>query len=199
MTDYDYGDHTPKAPHQAVLELSELIDEAGNLARGIAIKKRELDENERDYRDLTEKLIPNKMKMCGLKELTTDLGYTVTIKEDLFASIPSPTTINDERDPVKRQRLIERRLECFKWLEENGHDSIVNHEVRVKLGKGQADVSDKLIERLRDEEGLHVDETVEVHHKTLQALFRRLRSEKKDIPIETFGVFDKAVAKVSKK
>lgn len=199
-SEFDYGgDHTPKPAHAAIVELQEMIDEAGKLSDEVSKLTSQLAEKQGHLSDLTDKQIPNKMKLCGLKSLTTEQGYSVEMETDLFASIPSITSINKERDPVKRAYMVSRRFDAFEWLEKNGHDKIITREVVVQFDKGQKEVADALVEELKNSDRpMHVTEGIDVHHSTLRALLKRLRKESADFPAETFGVFDKAVAKVSK-
>ena len=199
-SEFDYGDeHTPRPAHAAIAELQEMIDEAGKLSDEVGELTALLSERQNYLSDLTDKQIPNKMKLCGLKSLTTEQGYSVEIETDLYAGIPSITAINKERDPVKREYMISRRFDAFEWLERNGHDKIITREVVVQFDKGQKDVADALVEELKNSDRpMHVTEGIDVHHSTLRALLKRLRKESADFPAETFGVFDKAVAKVSK-
>lgn len=195
---WDYGEHKPKPANDAVREITELVDLAGIYEAQIKTLKTQLEDLEKAHSDLTEDQIPNRMKMCGLSELITQSGYKVQIDTDLFVSIPSIGAITKERDPVKRQRMVERRVQCFQWLKDNGHDSHIKREVTIELGKGSDEQAQGLMERLRKEEGLHVNESVEVHPQTLRSLFKRFRKESKAFPAEMFAVFDKAVAKVSR-
>lgn len=199
-SEFDYGDeHTPRPAHALIAELQEMIDEAGQLSDEVRELTSQLAEKSAFLADLTDKQIPNKMKLCGLKSLETEQGYHVEIETDLFAGIPSITSINKERDPVKREYMINRRFDAFEWLEKNGHDKIITREVVVQFDKGQKEVADALVEELKNSDRpMHVTEGIDVHHSTLRALLKRLRKESADFPAETFGVFDKAVAKVSK-
>lgn len=195
----DYGSHTPVAPNEAVREVSALVDEVGQLEAEITKRTDELAEMTARHKQLSTQDIPEKLKKCGLVEMTTLQGYKVTLEKQLFANIPSVTAINKERDKVKRQRLIERRFECFKWLEEHGHDNVISREVIVKFGKDQEENSHSLAERLRGEEGYHVSESMDVHHSTLRSLLKQYREDSEPIPEELFGVYEPSVAKVSKK
>lgn len=199
-SEFDYGnEHTPRPANQDILELQEMIDEAGKLSDEVGELSSQLADKQRYLSDLTDKQIPSKMALLRLTTLGTEMGYHVQIETDLYAGIPSITAINKERDSVKREYMISRRFDAFEWLEKNGHDKIITREVVVQFDKGQKEVADALVEELKNSDRpMHVTEGIDVHHSTLRALMKRLRSESADFPAETFGVYDKAVAKVSK-
>jgi len=199
-SEFDYGEeHTPKPKAQIILELQEMVDDAGRLKGEVAELSEQLMNKQSALSDLIEDQIPNKLKMCGLKSLETEQGYKVEIETDLFASIPSVTAINKERDPVKRQYMVNRRVQAFKWLEDNKHDKIIKREITVEFDKGSKDDADALMEQLKNsDKPMHVTESMDVHPQTIRALLKKLREQSKVFPADVFGVYDKAVAKVSK-
>lgn len=200
-SEYDYGDHKPRPAQAAIRELQEMIDEAGKLDHEVAQLTAELGHLQNCLSDLTDNQIPNKMKLCGLKSLETEQGYSVKLEMETYGNIPSVGGITKERDPVKRQAMIERREACFRWLEDNQHDKIVTRQVIVQFDKDQKAAAQEVVDKIKEGgKPLHVTEELSVHHQTLNALIRRLRKDENvAVPEDIFGLFDKATAKVSKR
>lgn len=199
--DYDYGEHAPKATPSVIAQLTEKLELAASLEGEIASMTENLQEKEALLKQLTEKDIPGVMEKEGLTQFKTRSGLKVSLFKQLFASVPSVSKINGEHDRKKKAQLIKQRDDGIRWLEENGHGDIVKRELTVQLGKGEAELAAAVKEAIYncpDAEGIHVEEGVQVHHKTLSKLLAELRSDSKPIPEELFGVYEPSIAKVSR-
>jgi hypothetical protein len=197
--DLDYGDeHKPKATNEAIAAIHAEID------RAVAAEKREAELEEalksckKRREQITNEIIPRMMRDNGLTEIVTPNGVKVSINKSLFASIPAYTTINKEKDSDRRKELIQRREAAIKWLEDNGHESIIKRSFEIQFGKNEKAKAEAFkADVLKRGDGLHFSEGLDVHHMTLSSLVRELHKESTVFPWDVLGVAEKEVAVVS--
>lgn len=199
---YDFGpEHETKPSANIIAEISKLVDEAAELEQDIADQTEEVAALQRSYDRLVNRDIPAKMDICGVKEITTTSGYKVKLEKQLFASIPSASAINKERDKHKRAAMIKRRNDAIQWLEDNNHGDIVKRELTIQFGKGEADLAGRVWDMVAEQtadQSVHMDESIQVHHKTLAALVSELREQAQVVPEDLLGVHEPSFAKVSR-
>jgi len=152
------------------------LDEMASLARGlldaqkaVADAEKALSKAKEHARVLTEETIPSAMQELGVKKLVLDTGQTLTLSQEVYASIPE-----------------DGREKAFDWLEENGFGSIIKTEVTAAYGKGGVEDAVKLTEELK-ERGLNVEFSRNVHAQTLKAFLREQLAKAKDVPLDVFG------------
>ena len=131
-------------------------------------------------------LIPSLMASAGgIDKFTLDNGTSITIKDELYASITQA-----------------RQPEAFAWLEAHGHGDVIKDELKVALGKGEQ-ASNRAYVLMSTLEEMGIDDYSRkraVHPGTLAALIREQLGEGVDVPKETFGVHQqrRAIVKVAK-
>jgi hypothetical protein len=134
--------------------------------------------------------IPLLMSEIGIKEITLSTGEKVSIKDEIACSITEA-----------------REEAAFKWLEDNGHDSIIKTEVIVYFGKGEFEKAVELRDKLADDEELDVTPllTRNVHAQTLKSWLKQKieleQSEDKPendvaVPLELFGAMPYSMTKI---
>lgn len=64
------------------------------------------------FREIAEVKLPEAMRDVGLTSITLESGKTVTLKDNIYASISKA-----------------RQEEAFKWLRDNGHGSLIKERV----------------------------------------------------------------------
>lgn len=108
-------------------------------------------EEKKKIKKLEETIIPENMAEIGLKDLTLDNGAKITIKDVIFASIST-----------------DRQDKCFKWLKDNGHESIIKGSVNLTFAAGNDSEMQKAIDIL-EKEGYVPNYKNDVHYQTLNA------------------------------
>lgn len=139
------------------------------------------DAKERE-RLLREETIPSAMQELELKELVLESGETISVKQEVYASIPKAN-----------------QQPAFKWLDDNGFGGLIKVEVSVVFGKGEKDDAIEFADHLRAN-GMAPEFSEGVHAQTLKAFLKEQIAEgRKDLPLELFGARPVWTAKVSKK
>lgn len=172
---------------------SDLLAQLTMLANAMVAKEREIEERElallaskADLRAISEEHIPGLMMEIGVKALTLEDGTSVTVKNDVSASIPA-----------------ERKEEAFKWLEDNGFGGLIKTEVLVVFGREELEKAVEFYNGLI-EQGLQPELKRAVHWQTLNAFLREqiekmpqnIEEQKPVVPLETFGARPITIAKL---
>lgn len=129
---------------------------------------------------LVMSVIPDLMFSAQLSELKLVNGQTLSIKDDLRASIRTLATIQKIKDANERTAAYAKRLRAIEWLKENGLDGLLKTDVEVHLGKGQEDLARQAVAALENI-GMEPVIAQEVHAGTLSAALRELASQGQDI------------------
>lgn len=132
-------------------------------------------------RILREETIPSAMQELGLEELKLDTGQKLSVKQDVYASIPSA-----QKDAA------------FQWLEDNGFGGLIKVEVAADFRKGEADQAAELFKELQ-QRGLQVGLDQSVHAQTLKAFLREQLAAGTNVPLDLFGARPVWTAKLSNK
>lgn len=125
--------------------------------------------------------LPNAMHQAGVSEIKLPSGEEITIKEDVYASLPKDARGDD----------------ALQWLRDNGFGDVIKNEVRVAFGKGEEEQAAALVKECGVNGWNNVSSATTVHSGTLKALVREQLSKGADFPMELFGVIpvSKAVIK----
>jgi hypothetical protein len=164
------------------------MDDVSNLARAMLDADKEVEKAEfllkaakEKLRVLTEETIPSVMQELGLTSLVLDTGQKLSVKQDVYASIPSGN-----------------KREAYDWLNENGFGGLIKISVDVEYGKGEAELAIALFKELQ-ERGLSANAEESVHAQTLKAFLREQVASGASIPMDLFGARPVWVAKVTNK
>lgn len=120
-------------------------------------------------RVLREETIPGVMQELGLLRFTLETGQEITIKQEVYASLPE-----------------DNKEEAFTWLEEHNFGGLIKTLVITEMGKGLIDDARELTVELQ-KRGLTTDLTRMVHPQTLKAFLREQIAAAKTIPLDLFG------------
>ncbi len=175
----DFFDEEPEAPPATLERLTSLAAQAKELEAeltadtvALANKQEKLDKILREY-------IPDIFKELALEEYKLSDGSKITVKDDVKCNI------SEERKPA-----------AFGWLREHEFDGIIKTAVQAAFGKGEAqraaDACAVLIEA-----GYDAAVTDSVHPQTLKAFVKEQLEKGTAIPLETFGVFEFRIAKIT--
>lgn len=136
-----------------------------------------------ELRRIQETDLPNAMLEAGVSEFTLATGEEVTIKPDIYPSIPK-----------------NRQKSAFAWLRQHDHGSIIKNEIAVAFGKGQDDEAVRLLEELL-KHGYQPSKKESIHFQTLKAFIKEYMAnpENEDLPEDLFNVHEvrKAIIKMS--
>ena len=164
------------------------LDELTALARAmsdadaeVAAIKVQLSESEERARRLHEETLPAVMQELGVEKIVLSNGQTLTVKQDVYASIPA-----------------DGRVSAYDWLTERGFEGLIKTDVSVAFGRGELDNAKQLRQTL-EEQGFTADLERGVHAQTLKAFLREQLAGGADVPLETFGARPVWVAKLSNK
>ena len=124
--------------------------------------------------------IPDIMTELGLEDFKLTDGSKIVVKDDIKCGI------SEERKPV-----------AFEWLRANEYDGIIKTNVSVSFGKGEAELAEQARDALI-EAGFRDAAIVDsVHHSTLKSFVKERLEAGTNIPLDTFGVFEFKVAKIT--
>ncbi len=168
--------------------MSISLDDMTTLARALLDADQEIDQAEQSLKEakerarvLREETIPSAMQELGLEELKLNTGQKLSIKQEVYASIPAA---NKEA--------------AYDWLNTNGFGGLIKVEVAADFRKGEQEVAMQLFNRLQ-EEGLQVHFDQGVHAQTLKAFLKEQLSIGSNIPLDLFGARPVWTAKISTK
>ena len=159
-------------------QLADALKEAEEATSKADAKLKEAKERERFIREET---IPAAMQEMGLESITLDTGEKLTVKQEVYASIPSAG-----------------KPAAYAWLNDNGYGGLIKVAVELQFAKGEQDDAVQLTKELR-ERGLEVSAFEDVHSATLKAFLKEQISSGKNIPLDLFGARPIWQAKITKK
>jgi hypothetical protein len=146
------------------------------------LKQLEEDKKVRDEerRRLVERDIPDAMREVGLSLVRLTDGSEVSLKDDVYASIP------------------EAKLRyALGWLRQQGFGDIIKNEVRVAFGSGE-DVEAQQVADFLLQSGRDFARRETVHPQTLRAFAREQLQRGKTLPEDGFAVHTVTQAKVKR-
>ena len=163
-----------------VAEIAALATIQIERQRKVEALEQELKDANESLRIVQETDLPNAMLQAGVSEIRLPNGQRITIKEDVYASIPKD----------------HRYHEAMDWLRENGFGDIIKNEITVTFGKGEEESAQELLNDLA-QHGWSNTNKIAVHPSTLKALIREQLAKGANIPLDVFGAypFSKAIIK----
>jgi hypothetical protein len=164
-----------------LLEISTLADRQLKWQALVETIEKQLKEAEAELRQVREVDLPNAMLQAGVSEIKLPTGQKISIKEDIYASIPKD----------------DRYHEAIDWLKEHGFGDVIKNKVEVLFGKGEEDQARALMMELNSNGWKTYTNSETVHSSTLKALIREQLAKGADFPLELFGAMPvtKAVIK----
>lgn len=169
----------PKPP--ATLErLTKLAEEAQTLERVINEMTIALADKQDQLDKILRTEIPDIFTELAIEEYKLKDGSKMTVKDDIKCGI------SEERKPA-----------AFQWLRENNFDGIIKTNVSVSFGKGEAEMAEKAKEALIEAGFTEAVVDDSVHWQTLKSFVKEQLAEGTAIPLDTFGVFEFRVAKIT--
>lgn len=157
----------------AVKEISELALIQVSRALRVEALEAELKAANEALRRVQEVDLPNAMAAAGVMSIKLPDGKSVTVKEDVYASIPK-----DERYPL-----------ALAWLREHGLGDVIKNEVKVAFGKGEEAQAAALLSILTEHGWTNNSVSEGVHSSTLKALIREQLAKGAEFPMDLFGAY----------
>lgn len=153
-------------------EITDLAKKQIELQDQIAQMEQELSRLNDRLNKVRGELLPQAMDRVGMKKFMTQDGSSITIKDEIFASI--------------RNGKIDQ---AAAWLDGIGCGDVLKDEVNVKFARGQASIARSIL-ALAEQLGVSAIEKLSVHPQTLKALVREQRAKGRDFPEEIFAIHD---------
>jgi len=175
---FDTDEMESNTPEDLKHRIYKLVRELQDHRNALEDLDRLVSERKSLIADLEMKKIPDALLEAGLSEITTLEGLKVSTQ--LFVgAIPA-----------------EKKQEAFRWLDENGHASIIKRQVNVSFDKGSTDAAKRAEAAIR-ELGLEPKTSLDVHYQTFKAFAKEQVNKGKTLPFEAWGVYygNKAVVK----
>jgi hypothetical protein len=120
--------------------------------------------------------IPVAMEGAGLQGITLANGRQLTVKENLFASIPKGN-----------------KASAAAWLVEHDHASLIETEVKVAFDRGDEDLA-KDLKALLIAQGFKPIVTDDMNTARVKSAINEMREQGIDVPLPLFGAYIKKEA-----
>jgi len=161
--------------------LEKLVAKAAALAREIEAAQAHIDALSLEFRDITERKLPEQMMVTNTKRKESSDGTIIELKDFIGGAIP--------KDP-KRQE------EAFAWLKKNGGGDLIRLQVAFALDPNDAK-GKKLIADFAKKSKLLYTAAEKVHPQSLYALIREKLENGRKVPVDKLGLHVGKVAKIT--
>lgn len=164
------ADAAASTPNETSVEaVSALVKEQVTLEDRISNGEELLKQLKAELAEIQDKKLPDAMLGAGISRFDTDDGDTVKIDKAYYASVTKA------HEP-----------EFYEWLENEGHEAMLDASIVFKLGKGQYAEAKEFLETLTTGplgNQLPVEPTVtaSIHWATLRAFAREQTEEGNDL------------------
>ena len=156
---------------EKLTELGLLCEKLKEKSEKIELILEDLKKLKEEEKEISSKKIPDLFDEIGMSQIKLKTGETITIKKSFAAHV------SEANKPV-----------AFAWLEKNGHEAIIKHEITTIFKKG--DLNERsLIEKKLKELGLTYKEKSSIHPMTLKSFIKEQMEIGSDIPQDYFGVY----------
>jgi hypothetical protein len=132
-------------------------------------------------RVLREETVPCAMQEMGLDELKLSTGQHISIRQEVYASIP-----------------VSCKDVAFRWLSDHGFGGLIKIAVTTQFAKGEQLNAIELTKTLQTM-GLQPQLDQSVHPQTLKAFLKEQLAHGANIPLDIFGARPVWTAKISLK
>lgn len=172
--------HFEEVEDYRLSSINDLAQEQIKLSTTIEEVEEQLKNLKKQYAMVSQQRLPEAMQEVGITDFKTTSGHKITIKKDLYCSVPKA-----------------RRHEIAQWLIRHGYAHIISEDVTVRYSKGQEDKARQFASELEERgfDNYTVEETFNT--ATLKSLLKE-RQEVVDIPddLDFFGAYEVTQAKI---
>lgn len=153
----------------SVEAVSQLVQEQMTLEDRIAKGEQLLKDLKAELEEIQDRKLPDAMLDAGISRFDSDEGHSVKIEKAYYASV------------TKAQQG-----DFYQWLEDEGHEAMIDASIVFKMGKGQYVQAKEFLETLMTGplgNQLPVEPTVDgtIHWATLRAFAREQTEEGNDL------------------
>lgn len=145
--------------------------------------------------ELETSVLPDRMLEAGMASFTLSTGEQVLVADVVRGSIPTISSIENEKDSMLREEKRERRNRCFAWLKEVNADNLIKTEVAASFDKGEMKKAVALANYI-EKKGIPVLLEQAVHPGTLNKFLKECIGQGREVPTEPFGLFTGKTAKI---
>lgn len=156
----DFSDEQPAPKEDHIRRLKDMAFELRKLILHANETAMYAEKAAADLVKFQTETMPAMMEQAGLTKFMTDDGYTVEVKPDVRCSIPKED--------------LNRRRECFEWLEKNGHSAAVKELYEVDVRTLDPETRAVLARYLDETLGVSYQTKQDIHPSTLKALVKEL-------------------------
>lgn len=178
LEDVEQGSMMPS--DEQLDKVRTLVEQQVTLEDEVKDLEKKLEEKKAALANVREVQLPSALQEFGLSEIKLTDGSKVNVKQEYYA------TIKEEFRPA-----------AFAWLERNGHSDLIKHDVIMSFTRGQDEYARQAMELLQ-ENNFTFDDKRNVHPQTLKAFVKEQIEAGREIPLDTFSVHIKQVAKIHK-
>jgi len=180
MAAIDYEAYTIKkqVKKENLQTLSNLVRQQKEAEAEVPRLQTELENAQKKLITISQFTIPEFLDTCGVKELTTDEGVKVSLKETIWASIPK-----------------DKRSQGFDWLRKEGDEALIVRTIKAEFGKGEDSDADKLRDELQ-KQGYEIVDDSAVNAQTFAALIRRKLEAGRAVPEDIVSISRKREAEI---
>lgn len=166
-------------------EVTQLGNKLDNLKANAAVIQTNLDELNKEIKQIEQVDLPEALINLGLKNLTLASGSTIQLTEIITASIPETN-----------------KEEAHEWLRKNNFGDLIKNTVTVTFGKNEDKYARDLLELIneaRKDDSLKcgsVENKESVHFQTLNAWVKNQLKDGKPIPTESISLYIGNIVKI---
>ena len=161
--------------------LSEEVEKLRSLQNKIEQAESDLKKLKDDEKHFSCVVIPKIMSDMNLESLTLKDGSSLKIKKVYSTTMKA-----------------DKKVECIKWLRDNGLGDIVKNNITVTFGQNE-DNKAMAYANLAREKGFEPTQEEKVHPSTLKVTMEDWKNKGKKVPEDLFWVFDGNQTKIKNK
>lgn len=132
-----------------------------------------------ELKHLVENELPELMIEAEQKQITTMGDWCLKLEEFVHGHVPAPSATEPD--------AVTRRWAAYKWLDENGHGSLIDRNLVVTFDRKDEAKAGELLKKLREEKN-NVKPIYSLHHMRLQGFIRDMYDKGKDVPEDLFAI-----------
>ena len=168
-----------KLTNQELAQVTALAELLVRQEKHVELLEEQLKQAKKDLLQTSDTDLPNAMAEIGLESFTLTNGHKITIKDEVYASIPK-----------------DGQEKAFMWLRNHDFGALIKNQIIAEFGKGEDSAAHEAA-MLLAEHGWKPVQKESVHPMTLKAFIREQLSEGKEVPLDFFGatVVTRAVVK----
>ncbi len=190
-------------------DVSQVIEAAREMMQ-VAMKIEKCEETlallKADYLLKSTETLPRIMEAAGYKvgqSLDLPNGYRIELNPAFRANIPAEGTI-EKAEGEEKEALLVRREEGIAWLDANGGEPLIKQRFQIDLPKDFAALRPalraavaKLVASAKFKKArIELEEKETIHAGSLAKFLREKIAAGKDVPLETFAVFNGKCAEI---